>query len=975
LKKVKGKYFAARAHIGENMHRVHMYSPGFTRSGDSLTKLLREDRDSKANYWFFHSNKLDKLLLLESDVVFACAVMFELQPEVVSYGSVSTGTDESQDDDTKFDFVVKFRDGHVEYCCCRRNAPRSGWKLSAPAGAAARRVTGEDIEKSLYLFDNALMLSGAMTATRNYDRSLAYQAVLQMFSDNPVVTVRAILDVPDFDPALLQGALAQLLADGTLVTDLSAGILTPLSEVRRPEAETSFALPGALASEKGSQDAALSTAEPKGRQPLAFIERTRRRLIPAEYMFVDWPTPELDEIPADEQAVFKRRKDIVEAYRAGKTCKVIAKKFEVQQSQVAYFVSRCLTPRPGGGIYGYYGLLKGKHLNRRTIKTTKPGKGAGSRGSHQWTRLLDRVEGLKSFFLSRLLGQDAPSEGIAFDLSKIYGDVALYLIKAGLGPADYPFSNADDGRDAVARYCRTLAQRYAPRYIEIYHGDTAAKRARQVGHGLRRIIRPLRPGSYGQLDYWRTDKISNVSMSNGHGQNFQVNLPKWYYALLVDEESSAVLSGFPTLEITPSTDSLLECMDRFVHPEQYAKSEFYGDDGITAGPCFAPELVPTIRHKRFDVIRFDNASCNLSETSIRANVYHFGAAINFGPCYTWVTRAVVERVIGNVARLTGKALGAEYSVPLGTLKLAVDRACREHNQAPTERARHSSPVEALAHALDADLARQLPIPLPRKTVEGSTLLDYFFVRPVRGEMKSGTMPYVQELGYRFGSTDLSMETALLRSKGQPVQVSGTIKRYDARICYVRIHEGKSLRLLPDRKQDELISVRHATSLSKAGKRHKAGYTAKMAIAAAQERQRALADETTDSQATKGAEAQSSRSPHDAVPAAEDASSPVKHANGKTDTAALKAAKTRQSQLLHGDVAAGGGSGSVPVDTDEAGQKSNVVPLRKEGSLRNWTDEATAPLAATAGAPRREMTLRSWASANGQPPLPKGKGRS
>jgi hypothetical protein len=208
-----------------------------------------------------------------------------------------------------------------------------------------------------------------------------------------------------------------------------------------------------------------------------------------------------------------------------------------------------------------------------------------------------------------------------------------------------------------------------------------------------------------------------------------------------------------------------------------------------------------------------------------------------------------------------------------------------------------------------------------------------------------------------------------------VQVSGTIKRYDARICYVRIHEGKSLRLLPDRKQDELISVRHATSLSKAGKRHKAGYTAKMAIAAAQERQRALADETTDSQATKGAEAQSSRSPHDAVPAAEDASSPVKHANGKTDTAALKAAKTRQSQLLHGDVAAGGGSGSVPVDTDEAGQKSNVVPLRKEGSLRNWTDEATAPLAATAGAPRREMTLRSWASANGQPPLPKGKGRS
>lgn len=820
------------------MSRVRMFPPGFTRSGDSITKCLREYRDPEANYWYFHSNKLDRLLLLESDVVFACAVMFDLDPEIASYDSAS-GVTGDQDEETKFDFVVRFRDGRVEYCRCRRNAPRSGWKLTAPSGSRARMVTGDDVEESLYLFDNALMLSGAMTATRSYDRSLAYQAVLGMFSARAVVTIREILDIPDLDQALLIGALAKLLADGTLITDLTTRILTPRSEIRHAGSGTSMhraALPGSLAGDKDSQKKAPAHATEAS--TLACLERTRRHLIPHEYLLVDWPTPDSDEIPLEEQAGFNRRKEIVEAYRARHTCKAIAKKFRVHQSQVVYFVSRCVTQRPSGGIYGFYALLKGKHLNHGTIKTTKMGEGVGGRGSHQWARLLERVEGLRSFVHSCLFRQDAPAEGINFDVSKIYGDVAGYLQKAGVGPSEYPFSNADEGRDAVARYCMTLAHRYATRFIQIYHGDTAGKRARQVGQGLRRIIRPQRAGSYVQCDYWRTERITKVTMANGHGKTFQVNLPKWYYALVVDELSSAALSGFPTLEINPSTDSLLECMDRFVHPEQYAKSEFYGDDGVIAGPCFAPELVPGMRHSRFDVIRFDNALCNLSDTAIRANVYHFGAAINFGPCYTWVTRAVVERVIGNIARLTGKMLGPESTVALGNLKLAVDQACGEHNRAPTERARHSSPVEALAYALDEQRAQQMPIPLPRQTVESGTMLDYYFVRPLRGDMKNGRMPYVQELGYRYSSKDLSMETGLLRSKGQPVLVAGTVKHYDARICYARIHEGRSLgRLLPDRKQDDLISVRDAVKLRRAGKRHKDSYIAEMARAAAQERQR------------------------------------------------------------------------------------------------------------------------------------------
>lgn len=900
------------------MPRLRILPAGFVRTGDSVARPLREDRDSSANYWYFHSNKLNSLLLIESDVLFASVVMLELRPDVVSYDGLAA-TASSDDPESAADVAVRFADGHRELWYCRRNVPPADWCAPIPEGTRGRLITGEDIGKSRYLFDNALMLSGAITAARDYDHSATCHALLKKFAVQATTTVEEIESIPDHDPALLRAALALLLADGTLSADLETQLLSPQSVIGTGEGHSTTsrpALPGTLTTDARGRPGSLP--EPDTPEGDALELLPPRRLIPGAYVRTKWPTPEHREVPDADRPRYNKCKTIVDDYRRGRTYQAICEAHSVSEGEVRRLVLRCVTPCPGG-IHGYYALIRGKRLGSAKARATDGKEVAAGAGSHQWTRLLARVEGLDAFIRTFVLGGDAPQEGRDLDIDDIHHRVIQYLGQVGVGPEDYPLTNADRGRDAVARHVRRLADQHLLRFTRIYHGESSEKRAKHTGRGLRRIIRPLRPGSFAQLDYWRTDKLPKISYPNRYGDSFEIPLPKWYYAVLVDELFSSVLSGFPTLEITPSTDSALECLDRFVHPEQYRRSDFAGGGPMDPGPCFAGELVPALRGTRIDVLRVDNAWANLSDAFIRAAVYQFGAAVNFGPTYTWVTRAVVERVIGNIARLTGKATSPESTVGLGNLRLALDESCRDHNTSPTERLNFSSPVSALTNVLRQSGAGLIVAPLPRETVENSRLLDYFFIRPVRGNLKKGVRPYVQELRRRYVGGALEQETELLRSRGQLVQVEGRIRRYDVRLCDAGIVGGKSLgRLVPDRQQDMLISVRDAINLRRSGSRQRALIIQEAAAAKVR----------TD---RKGKRKQ------------------------KPDPDALGQARANQDRALHADRVAM--QVAMPSPTVDAASTS---PSREqEPALRAWNTPKTTALVVVRGSGPRETALGSW----------------
>ncbi|EOH6072765.1 hypothetical protein ACMAVI_001860 [Burkholderia cenocepacia] len=804
------------------MTRLLELPPGFSRAENSVAQPLRNGRHPTANYWYFHSNKLDVLLLIESDVLFATVVILEFRSDVLSYAAAPEPTD-CDGPESAADLKVCFVDGHTELWWCRRDLPHSNWRPTVPDNVIARVITAQDIEDSRYQFDNALMLSGAMTAARSYDCSAACYALLNKFEVQPNLTVAEAWSIPGFDPAILQAALGQILADGTLVADLETQLLSPGSIIRKGAGRAGTgarALLGALVSRSAPVGQQEVTQEVASKDAFEWLPGGRRRLIPYEYQKAVWPTPDIHEVPNKDRHRYQRRKAIVDAYRRGKTYRQIARKYSVSEGEIRRLINRCVR-KCVGGIYGYFALIPGRHLAEGTGKTAEGRKIAPGSGNGKWSQLLETIEGLGPLIRDCALGSEAPSEGRDFDIDDIHRQVLELLEQEGVSSTEYPLTNADRGRDAVARHVRSLAKAHLLRYTRVRYGESSEKRARYTGHGLRRIIRPLRPCSFVQLDYWMTGKLSKIGYPNRFGEVFDEVLPKWYYAVLVDELFSSVLSGFPTLEVNPSSESALECLDRFMHPELYWRSDFSGHRAMDSAACLAGEIMPKLQGTRIDVLRVDNAWANQSDAFIRAAVYQYGAAVNFGATYTWVTRAVVERVIGNIAQLTGQTVGPQSVVDLGHLRLALDEACRSHNVTRTARLNHSSPASATTYALQQQNAGVIAPPLPRETVKNGRLLDHFFVSTVRGNLDMGVRPYIQTLRRRYVGGALEQAIELLPAGERTVQVEGYIKRYDVRICEANIVDGQSLgKLTPDRQQDVLISVRDATALQSIGSKKK-----------------------------------------------------------------------------------------------------------------------------------------------------------
>jgi hypothetical protein len=807
------------------MPRLFSMSPGFSKAGESAARLIEHRADPRANYWIFHSNKIDHLMVAETDVVFACSIFFEMDPQVVWYGAAPPQTPDADQeaDGFKPDLIARYADGRQELVCCRREPGTSKKSMLKRIPLGVRLVTGRDVVERQIEFDNCLSLSTWLTATLDYTSPTARLAILDRIGPGTQGTIRQIFDIPGIDPGLLRGALASLVAEGTLVTDLTRllSLETVMANItgssaskfsalkRSKNSSGDGAIPGAhnpSADGHGLDETTLDTAKSFG------TARSRRRLIPPEHRFAEWPTPEESNMSDDDRKKFRARKEGIVAYRRGAEFSEIKEKHLLSKNEVLRLVKRCITPAGPGSIHGYFALQEyyriaqpgeGATTTRRKVKEQDGGEDEKSRnGPWAWTRLLQGVVGLEELITDLVLGHEPTENGKRIDLDDCWAKMKDFLRTKGLGDSDYPFTNTDLGRNALQNYIKTICDRHADRYIGIYHGETSSKRARQIGGTPVRIIRPIRPGSFLQLDYYRIDRPTGVMRRNPAGELFKQTLPRWYYALLVDAYHWSVLSRYPTLEINPSTASAIETLDRYVHPEAYRlENDPDGEDRLFY------EQFEGMTGNGFNVLSADNAKCNLNDSFIRASIYTFGCAVNFGPTYNWVTRAVCERAIGDVSRRVNALHDGESAIDLDSFILDLARACNQHNTERTERLWQTSPLIAFRNALNNVSAGLIAAPLPRATIVDSKYLDHYFEAVVRGNLAKGVMPYCNSLGRRYTNDTLRSRPDLIQPHGSnETNLVGRVKRWDIRQASGAVNNIPIGKLKPDRQRDAKISV-------------------------------------------------------------------------------------------------------------------------------------------------------------------------
>ena len=219
------------------MKPLQAQTPGATlRAGsDNAGGRARQRKGRRANLWFFHSHKRNKLLSLCGDVLFAHAVFAEIDPTVATYrwpGELDPA-DAGSSQRGSTDLHVTFVDGSQQIWRCSRSAHKMSLTASEADGIPILLKTTTDVEARLVRLDNALLLCAALTAAYHYGINPAHQAIRQCLLLCERTTFGDLTSLPGQDPALLQAALVRLHLERAVSIDLDSHLLTRNTVVTR----------------------------------------------------------------------------------------------------------------------------------------------------------------------------------------------------------------------------------------------------------------------------------------------------------------------------------------------------------------------------------------------------------------------------------------------------------------------------------------------------------------------------------------------------------------------------------------------------------------------------------------------------------------------------------------------------------------------------------------------------------------------
>jgi hypothetical protein len=274
----------------------------------------------------------------------------------------------------------------------------------------------------------------------------------------------------------------------------------------------------------------------------------------------------------------------------------------------------------------------------------------------------------------------------------------------------------------------------------------------------------------------------------------------------------------------------LETLDCALHPQRYIKADLHGVELLDSN-VFIQQIVPLHENFSILVLRVDNAWANASDAFIRAAVYTFGATVNFGPTYSWATRAVGERVIKQLAEngaqkvpsSTGSSpesglhsdaaeQAIEYDVHVGVLMQAIFEAAQEENLSRKESLEASSPRTAFLNAHQAAQGAIVGIPLPHQTVENCRLLEREIPCDIRGDISKGELPYIQIDRRHFTCESLQARPDLI---GETVRAWQS--RFDEDVVHAETFDGALCfgQLVLSKGRPRHASLRQATILNRA----------------------------------------------------------------------------------------------------------------------------------------------------------------
>jgi putative transposase len=499
----------------------------------------------------------------------------------------------------------------------------------------------------------------------------------------------------------------------------------------------------------------------------------------------NWPKADVNGMDARTRAIYLSRVQAVEMYLQGCSLEQIVQAVGICNSEIRRYVARCLVTIGPGTIYGFVALIPGMRIKEYCRKNLAIGRDRGSRGGY--------AGALKKVFQTypqveenvKTLALQLPTNQLIHESRISYNNILrrfLADLKAlGFSDNQWPFCTNDLGREALRQYVISLQTQYLSRWVGARCGDDAKAMGR-LGTGDVSILRSLRPYTFVQLDYQVIDTASIILITNRHGVDIEMLLSRWYIGFVAEEHSHAILGVYATLELKPSGDSALTCVENAFRPEIYIEN----DPRMKFTPNNAAminQLVPELAFQSFAGIKVDNDWANAATSVFNRIMDEVGCAVNFGPVRKWDRRHVIERIIQKITQEGAQRLQATYGTgPNDTrvkdpakaafklcLKLSevisiIYGCCFDHNTRITQGADFARPIEVLQAGLMNRASGFFSQPLPKQTQEEGRLLWAIEERTIKGNIEQHRRPYIAGLYCDYTNHEISSNYGLVNQR-------------------------------------------------------------------------------------------------------------------------------------------------------------------------------------------------------------------
>lgn len=371
----------------------------------------------------------------------------------------------------------------------------------------------------------------------------------------------------------------------------------------------------------------------------------KRTLIPIAYRDLEtWPRPDICAFDAAIQGIYHGRRRAVEMYAAGDSYLSIHQTTGKGADEVQRLVKRCVTLNDDGRIFGFFSLIPCARIKTYARKSkVVHQKGDGSSGcAGALAQVLERYSEVRQLVHDLFLKQGGRTQvhEARVSLSTIHEEFKKALRQLGFTDQDWPFNTKNCGYQALCSYCKQLEEDRVGRSVLARSGLEATRRG-AVGTGFRPLIPNLRAYSFMQLDFHKVDAASIIILKNDHGAELEVPISRWHIGFLVEEKYGAICGAYVALELTPSGDSTLEIIESSFRPTKFApedpRSEFTQD-----GKALVIQLVPELAYQCFSALKVDNGWANAAHEVVNNIMDTVGCTINFGPCFGWWRRQLIE---------------------------------------------------------------------------------------------------------------------------------------------------------------------------------------------------------------------------------------------------------------------------------------------------------------------------------------------